>query len=242
MWPTSSSARSQHSESSGADPVKESHLRWFARTFGRAEYPPLTADDLAYLADVVEAVEYEAGDLLYREGDEGDAVFVILWGTVYLRRGTPEPGHVVAHVDAGSALGDAEAVFDTAYRSTAQAFSDVLALRIRRAELLAMLAARPRIALRWLGATFDTREAARSRVDQMHHNVEARLCDSLLQLGDENGLVYRTHQQLADLIGARRETVSRGLARIRERGVIETGPGWMRVLDRERAGAIADAR
>ena len=68
--------------------------------------------------------------------------------------------------------------------------------------------------------------------------VSARFCELLhaLAVGDSNFeaaaldyLVPLTHQDVASLIGASRQTTTSVLNDLERRGVIELGRGWMRV-------------
>ena len=60
--------------------------------------------------------------------------------------------------------------------------------------------------------------------------VEARLAGVLLAEADADGQVRRIHQQLANGIGASRESVSRALAAWSRQGVIASGRGVVHIL------------
>lgn len=63
--------------------------------------------------------------------------------------------------------------------------------------------------------------------------LEQRLAKALLAVtSDENPLVHTTHQELADEIGSVREVVSRTLGRFQNNGWLETGRGWVKILNR----------
>jgi CRP-like cAMP-binding protein len=223
--------------------VVSGHARWFARSFGRADYPALTTEDLHAVAAVFDPISFEPGTIVFRAGDPATGVYVVREGTVYLRSGQADPGHLLARTGAGSALGDGEALMGvTTYEATAQAYNRVSALRAASVHFAGLLAARPRVALRWLGATLRSRDAARGRIEQLlGGSVGARLCGALVELADDHGYVHQTHEALAELIGARRETVSRGMARLRSRRVIDNTSAGVVLLDRELAAAIAVA-
>ncbi|MFB9276160.1 Crp/Fnr family transcriptional regulator [Cohnella cellulosilytica] len=63
--------------------------------------------------------------------------------------------------------------------------------------------------------------------------LDARLAKALLRADSERGPMVRvTHHELAAEIGSVREVVSRALRRYRDRGWIETGRGWVRIVRR----------
>jgi CRP-like cAMP-binding protein len=77
---------------------------------------------------------------------------------------------------------------------------------------------------------------AENRLEQMAYStISARLAALLLELGrnDPNGVVRATHQELADMLGTWRETVSKTLQDFRRRGLIASGRRHLKLLDRE---------
>lgn len=67
--------------------------------------------------------------------------------------------------------------------------------------------------------------------------VEQRLARELLARGP---LVQATHQQLADAVGSVREVASRRLSAWAKDGLVESGRGTVRILDREALARIAE--
>jgi cyclic nucleotide-binding protein/HEAT repeat protein/4Fe-4S binding protein len=94
-------------------------------------FAALDADDLEELAAVVEERRIEAGKDLFREGDVGDAVYLIVKGTVRVFVGGGDrPEHTLNEEGAGACIGEM-AVLDAAPRSaTVRATERVRALRV----------------------------------------------------------------------------------------------------------------
>lgn len=67
------------------------------------------------------------------------------------------------------------------------------------------------------------------------HSVEQQLCRFLLYVHDHrrSKLFPMTHDQIAQVIGVRRETVSLGAAQLQENGLIEYSRGQVKLLDRK---------
>lgn len=75
-----------------------------------------------------------------------------------------------------------------------------------------------------MGGAAQSRETAR---------LEPRLAGALLRLTTETQpLLHTTHRELAVEIGSAREVVSRALLRYQRKGWVETGRGWVRILNR----------
>jgi CRP/FNR family transcriptional regulator, cyclic AMP receptor protein len=79
--------------------------------------------------------------------------------------------------------------------------------------------------------------------DLVHKQVPARLAGTILRLAEGEGIVSRdgsrmiptryTHRQLASMVGANREAVTRAMRALRERGTIEVRGRRIRVVDQE---------
>lgn len=84
-------------------------------------------------------------------------------------------------------------------------------------------------------------EISRTSVCNLRHSVEQRLCRSLLQSADRaaSRTLPMTQDEVASLVGARRQGVSEAAQKLRDLGLISSGRGSITVLDR--AGLIARA-
>ncbi len=97
---------------------------------------------------------------------------------------------------------------------------------------------RPSLAIE-LAATLSRRLGeAEERLEYLaYHSVADRLALALLRRRrSEDGRLVATHQELADLVGASRETVTKLLHRLQGRGVIRVLPRCVQVID---PGALA---
>jgi len=85
------------------------------------------------------------------------------------------------------------------------------------------------------------REISRSSLCNLRHSVEQRLCRSLLQAVDRaaSSTLPMTQDEVASLVGARRQGVSEAAQKLRDLGFIASGRGSITILDR--AGLIARA-
>ena len=78
-------------------------------------------------------------------------------------------------------------------------------------------------------------QASQSAVCNRYHVIEQQLCRFLLERLDRlptNDLVM-TQEQMAHLLGVRRESVTQAAARLQEAGLVRYGRGHMAVLDRK---------
>lgn len=222
------------------DQADQQHLAWLARSFGRADYSPLNAQDFESLVGVAEIVSKYPGAHLFREGDEAAAVYLVETGLVEVYRGDGSVRRVVAHVGAGSVLGDISMFGGTPYISSTQAMTRVRVFRFARDQLLGELARNPAICLRWLVAGLRQLEGMQRRVIRlMHKTVLGQVADLLGEEADSRGDVHLSQTTIATLLGVSRQSVNEALSRLREQGAVETGYRHIRVLDAERLQRIS---
>jgi CRP-like cAMP-binding protein len=100
---------------------------------------------LKLIALASERFNYRAGDLLLREGDRADGVFVILDGKARVVVGAAEVR--VAEVGAGAVVGEMGVVLDRPYSGTIIAETPLTALRIEKRTFLDLLAKVPQFSL-----------------------------------------------------------------------------------------------
>jgi CRP/FNR family transcriptional regulator, cyclic AMP receptor protein len=122
---------------------------------------------LKLMAFASERLSYGPGDVIVREGDEPDAVFVVLSGSVdVMRNGSEGPIHV-AKLGEGAIVGELSVLCDSQRSASIVATSDVLMLKIEKGVFLDMFMHSPQLAMAV------TRELAR-RLEGMLSVVAAK--------------------------------------------------------------------
>lgn len=106
-------------------------------------FAAVPGDELAAVALITEEVHIEAGALVLREGDHGDALFFIVEGRARVRKGDRE----IAELGPRAVFGEL-ALLDPGPRSaTVEALADLTLLRVGRDDFVEILAARPEVPL-----------------------------------------------------------------------------------------------
>lgn len=213
----------------------QQHLDWLARSFGRADYAPLSRADIDLIRNVGEIVSKYPGTHLFKEGDDPEAAYLVERGEVEVYRGTGSRRRVVARVGPGSVLGDIAMFGDTPYISSAKAIGAVSAFRFRRDRLLPELARHPAVCLRWLVAGLRQLESTQRRVIRlMHKTVFGQVADLLVEEGERRREINLSQSTIAALLGVSRQSVNEALGRLRTQGIIETGYRSIRILDMDK--------
>ena len=107
----------------------------------------LSDADLERLAATVETQKLAPGELLLREGDVGDAMFVVVSGELEVTKRAGATEQPLARVGPGAIQGEIAALLGSERQASVRAVTDVEVLRIPREGLLALLDSGPDAAL-----------------------------------------------------------------------------------------------
>jgi len=188
---------------------------------------------------------FRRGDVVFREGDAGDRLYVVTDGKVKLGR-TSSDGreNLLAILGPGQMFGELS-LFDPGPRSaTVTAVTDATFETLSHDELVRWLTGRPDVArglLSQLAARL--RKANDVVADLVFSDVPGRVAKALLDLSarfgrtaDDGVHVHHdlTQEELAQLVGASRETVNKALADFAHRGWLRLEPRSVVILDLER--------
>lgn len=208
-------------------------------------FSDLEQRELDEVAQVAVPRTYERGEVIFREGDRGDILYVVRSGSVSIRRDHADGRTLaLAELRAGSMFGEL-AVFGGEVRSaTAEALEPTAAVAILSGDLQRVLRTSPSIALKMLGALAERVRRANERLlQQSFQTVPGRVASALLAqviarqdegAGDGEVLVKATQAEIAQLAGTSRESASRFLASLEREGVVALGRGKVVVHDPER--------
>ncbi len=197
------------------------------------------------LASTMGTTRLNKGEVLFREGDSGDRLYVVVSGKVKLgRSGSAGRENLLAVLGPGQMFGELS-LFDPGPRSTTA--TAVTSCEIRTLEhevLMGWLAGRPEVAQGLLGQLAARLRRANDVVaDLLFSDVPGRVAKQLLEqaqrFGDarDDGVHVHhdlTQEELAQLVGASRETVNKALADFAARGWIRLEPRSVTILDVER--------
>jgi CRP-like cAMP-binding protein len=197
------------------------------------------------LAAQLETVVYPRGSAIFAEGELGDRLYIILEGKVTLGRHSPDGRENLLAVMGPADMFGELSVFDPGPRtSTAVAVTEVRLATMDRAAMRGWITKRPEIAEQLLRVIARRlRRTNNSLADLIFTDVPGRVAKALLQLARQfgtrdNGHLRVTHdltqEELAQLVGASRETVNKALADFGQRGWLRLEGKSVVILDQER--------
>jgi CRP-like cAMP-binding protein len=207
---------------------------------------PSTADPLRSVIEAAgRVIEFPRNHVIFTEGEPGDRLYVIESGKVKLGRMSPRGReHLLDLVGPADMFGELS-IFDPGPRtSTATTVTEVQTLSIDRHALRQWITKRPEIAehlLRTLARR--VRRTNSTLTEVITNDVPGRVAKTLLHLtqrfgSQEGGLLRVTHdltqEELAQLVGASRETVNKTLADFAQREWLRLEGRSVMLLDPER--------
>lgn len=191
------------------------------------------------LADLCLLWERHKKTILFREGDPGEAMFLLARGRVGLHKLTPYGREVVIKViKPGEVFAEVILFEEKVYPVTAVALTDVLVLKLPRRDLLGLLKQED-FRNDFIAMLLRKQRYLAEKIRQLtSQDVEERLRAFLReQYGEQKRITAEINKkQLASAIGATPETLSRLLLQLKRRkcliwsgGVIAATPGFWRV-------------
>ncbi|PVU82557.1 Crp/Fnr family transcriptional regulator [Cellulomonas sp. WB94] len=197
------------------------------------------------LIESMNPVSFARGDVLFHEGDPGDRLFVIRSGKIKLgRRSSDGRENLLSIQGPGEMFGELS-LFDPGPRTaTATVVADAELVELAHVELVAWLEQHPTVAKHLLKAlAHRLRRTNEALADLVFSDVPGRVAKALLDLAtrfgeptDEGVRVAHdlTQEELAQLVGASRETVNKALADFAARGWVRREGRAVVLLDADR--------
>jgi CRP/FNR family cyclic AMP-dependent transcriptional regulator len=207
-------------------------------------FAQLGDDELARVAAAVRERPYPRNSVIVFEEDPGDALFVVAGGQVKVVL-VGEDGRevILAVLGPGDFFGELALIDDEPRSAHVIAMEDAHLLVLRRDDFHRKLEAHPRIALGLLRALSRRLRRADDKIGALVMlDAYGRVARVLLELaadGPGDLVAGVTQATMAQMIGSSRETVSRTLRDLAERGLISLSDKGIRLADRKALRAAA---
>lgn len=205
-------------------------------------FQDLSPGDMAELARSAPMKDVAAGTIFHSPEDAAEVLFILKKGRVKLYQLTPDGRALTMHIyEAGSVFGEMSLLGQGMHGAFAQAITPCTLCLMSREHVQRLLFGDPRIAMRIAEALGQRLASAENRLlDFAFRRVPERLARLLLQLAQPHRSllsftqrmeVRYTHEELADMIGTTRETVTKLLNDMRALGYVELQRGRVTLLD-----------
>ncbi|TXK82679.1 Crp/Fnr family transcriptional regulator [Paenibacillus sp. N3.4] len=185
-------------------------------------FQALSEEDLLALAPLFKERKVKKGDILFLEGDAGDELFLIKSGVVKIYRLDESKEIILALFRDGDFFGEMALISAGLTRSaTAESMEACILFVLSRSAFTQFMEKSPKLCLKLLETTMERLRQANEQIyDLTFLGVRSRIMKTIIRLSDQHGIaspngllinVKLTHQQLANMVGTVRESVTKVL-------------------------------
>jgi len=182
------------------------------------------------------------GEVLFLKGDEADALYAIRRGQIRIETGLAEGARLSLNIlGAGDVFGEIGLLDGNGRSADARAVDDVEMFMLRRRDFLGLLDREPRISRRIIELLCQRLRWLSDRLEEtVLFTLPTRIARRLLVLATDFGSeINVTQEELANYVGAARETVSRQLQDWRRDGMIELRRGRIKILNAKKLASYS---
>jgi CRP/FNR family cyclic AMP-dependent transcriptional regulator len=209
----------------------------------------LGPDAIARMAERVELREARRRDVVYLPGDPGKALYFVHGGRIKVSKVTRDGKSLtLAYHGPAELFGDSCLLDGGPRTEMAEAVENALLSEIDRAHFEELIHAHPQLGLGMTRLMIVRRRELENKVEALvFRDVSSKLAELLVKLANEYGVddargtlvaLKITHQELANLIGSTRETVSLTLSQFKRKKLIQTEGRKVIISDAEALRAL----
>ena len=202
----------------------------------------LDKTELGYISDKMVSKKFENGNLIFLEESEGKNLFFVVEGSVKVTRLSKDGREVIlAMLNAGDFFGEMSLLDGEARSANVIALEKTEVLSLNRDDFLDVLHDYPKIAIQLLKEmTSRLRKSDRQIVSLSLSDAEKRIALCIVRFADEQGLIKNgqvtipkipIQQDIANMAGTSRETVSRAMSLLTEEKYIERNGKELKILN-----------
>jgi CRP-like cAMP-binding protein len=223
------------------------------RTLWYLKKVPLLAavgpEQLARLSERIELREIRRREVVYLPGDPGESIFVVNGGRVKISKVTRDGKALTLNYCGPSELfGETSLVEGGAREEMAEAMENSMVSEIELSVFEDLLKGSANLGLQMTKLLAKRRLDLENKVETLvFRDVTSKLAELLLDLANQYGVedsrgtliaLKITHQELANLIGSTRETVSLTLSQFKRKSLVTTDGRKVIVTDSESLRAL----
>ncbi|MGD2077223.1 MAG: Crp/Fnr family transcriptional regulator [Chloroflexota bacterium] len=189
----------------------------------------------------------EPGRIFYMPEETGEVLFLLKKGRVQLYRLSPNGKKlVVATLGPGAIFGEMMLVGQGMHNTFAEAVDDCLLCVMSRTDVERLMREKPQVAFRFVEAMGARMTSLEKRLEDIaFKSIPARLASLLLRLAEEQGegevVSGYTHQDLGEILGTYRETITQTLNDFKSDGLVAIGRKRVAILDEDRLELLAES-
>ncbi len=194
-------------------------------------FSQLKEEDLEKILSITNMKQYKKGSVIFMEGDKGEAFYFIKSGKIKISKSSKDGKELILNIYGENHVFAEVTIFnDISYPATAEVLEDATVGVIRNGDLEKLIKYNAEMGLNLIKILSKRLFNAQMKLKQLALNdTYSRTADTLIRLSqnlamERNGQIEfnleLSRQELANMIGTARETVSRVLSRFKKEGSI----------------------
>jgi CRP-like cAMP-binding protein len=226
----------------------EKRILWYLKKIPLLQ--DVSHDSIHKLVSHIELKEVRRRQVVYLPGDPGQTVFFVNGGRVKISKVTRDGKELtLAYRGPGEIFGELAMIDGGPREEMAEAMENALISELPRQEFEKIVQREATVGYKLTKIVASRRREVENKIEQLiFKDVNAKLAELLLRLATEYGIedsrgtlvsLKITHQEMANLIGSTRETVSLTLSQFKRKGLIQTDGRKVILADREGLRALA---
>ena len=205
-------------------------------------FSQLDPAELQQVEQVTTLATYAPGRILYRPGEKGTMLFLLLSGVIHLYHLSTDGRKLITTTPELDTCFGEVALFGSGMQSSfAEVIREARIGIINKTDIEQLTAQKPSVAAALLkSAAHHFTQVEEQLINTTFKSVNAQVATLLLQLAQETQLVDGlSHEELAEHLGVYRETVSVALRELKDAGIIDLARKRIMILNEARLQEIA---
>jgi CRP/FNR family cyclic AMP-dependent transcriptional regulator len=195
-------------------------------------FATLSEDEFKCIAPAFQVKNYRKNQIIFLEEETGNYMYIVLAGKVKVTKTTPAGKETILAIhQPGDFFGEMSLLDGKTAPATVSAMEDCRVASIHQNDFQRMLMSNEKVVRQIIQVLCTRLRQVWSQVrDLSYSTADDRIRAGILQLSrrhgvqDARGIIIDlkiTHQELAELVGTSRETVTRTLARLQKKGILQ---------------------
>jgi CRP/FNR family cyclic AMP-dependent transcriptional regulator len=194
-------------------------------------FSTLTDEEFASLEHVFILRSYRRNQVIFLEEDTGNYMYLVLTGKVKVAKSTSSGKETILAIHkAGDFFGEMSLLDGKTAPATVSAMEDSKIISVSGTDFHKHLMHNEKVLLQIINVLCARLRQVWQTQSLSSSKADARICMGIYELAKRHGVqdahgtiidLKITHQELAEMVGTSRETVTRVIARLREEGIIE---------------------
>lgn len=202
----------------------------------------LKDEELGYISEKMVARKYDPGNFIFLEESDGEQCFFVVKGSVKVTRLSKDGREVIlAMLDEGEFFGEMSLLDGKSRSANVIALEKTEVLTLNRKDFLIVLQEYPKIAIQLLKELASRlRKSDRQIASLSLSDAEKRIALCIIRFADERGIIRNgrvsiakipIQQDIANMAGTSRETVSRALNVLEKEQLIDRNGRELVIID-----------